>query len=172
MMMDQPLSLAARLQDIAQKSGSNAFWLAMYVLQFASWYYAREEQLSPGGAAGRESGALAHIERAPRAPPRQALEFTTLRAPPGLLDVEGGAGKTPTGKDGKTQSEKLKLVPLLADRRLCSYCGRVVQHPAQSTGGYVFCYLCLVEHVRENGRYCPVSGLPQSMAEIRRLHTG
>lgn len=40
----------ARLQALAQKAGASAFWMAMYLLQFASWYYAREEQLT--GQAG------------------------------------------------------------------------------------------------------------------------
>lgn len=52
---------------------------------------------------------------------------------------------------------------------LCPICRGVWRYPSVSTGGFVFCYSCLVDAVGNGGR-CPVSGLPCGMENIIRLH--
>lgn len=64
-----------------------------------------------------------------------------------------------------------KLVLLPQDRSLCGICLRVRRNPAASTAGYVFCYPCLVRHVRSYGA-CPATGVPMAPGEERRIRDG
>ena len=55
---------------LLQRAGAGGFWAAMYLLQFASWYYSRESELrgvDGHAAAGAGTGTV------PRAPPRRDL---------------------------------------------------------------------------------------------------
>ena len=94
------------------------------------------------------------------------------------------------------QSSGVVLVDPLEDKRLCPLCGKERVSPCVSTGGYVFCYLCLLGHltsrpwqsptadasataagaasVSNSGdellSYCPVSGVPCRVSEMIRLY--
>lgn len=51
----------------------------------------------------------------------------------------------------------------------CPLCGRKRTNPAVlAPSGFAFCYPCIVKYVREYSR-CPVTGLPASEVQIRRL---
>lgn len=54
------------------------------------------------------------------------------------------------------------------DVSLCPLCSKKRTNPCASTGGYVFCYLCILPHVREQGK-CPVTALPCRELDIVRL---
>ena len=62
------------------------------------------------------------------------------------------------------------LTPLRQDIRMgaCSLCRRPRRNPAATPSGIVYCYACIVPYVRQNGRD-PISGIPCSESEIRRL---
>jgi len=51
----------------------------------------------------------------------------------------------------------------------CPLCGRARTNAAVlAASGFAFCYPCIVHYVREHGR-CPVTGLPATEPQIRRL---
>lgn len=60
---------------------------------------------------------------------------------------------------------------LVPSAGLCPSCRKDPSHPSVSSGGFVFCYNCLAQHVRDSGR-CPVSGVPCRMDQIVRLYIG
>ena len=95
------------------------------------------------------------------------------------------------------QSSGVVLVDPLEDKRLCPLCGKERVSPCVSTGGYVFCYLCLLDHLtlrpwlpstagadivaaRDSNSgdavegellsYCPVSGVPCRVSDMIRLY--
>ena len=95
------------------------------------------------------------------------------------------------------QSSGVVLVDPLEDRRLCPLCGKERVSPCVSTGGYVFCYLCLLSHLTSRPwqpstagaragvasvsysggagegellSYCPVSGVPCRVSDMIRLY--
>lgn len=58
---------------------------------------------------------------------------------------------------------------LLADSQLCPLCRGARRNPAVAlTSGIVYCYKCLLEHVREHGE-CPVSRRPLQARQIVRV---
>lgn len=59
------------------------------------------------------------------------------------------------------------VIPL-QDRRLCSLCGKIRTNPCAASSGYVFCYLCILNHVRDHG-VCPVTHLPCLEKDLVRL---
>ena len=61
------------------------------------------------------------------------------------------------------------------DETLCPLCRQPRQHPCASTGGFVFCYACIMEHLRggDDGPpapFCPVTGLPCSERDLFRIY--
>ena len=56
------------------------------------------------------------------------------------------------------------------DHTLCPICGQKRVNACASTGGYVFCYLCLLEYIREHGNTCPVTALACAEKDIIRLY--
>jgi len=51
----------------------------------------------------------------------------------------------------------------------CPICKEPRINPTASTSGYVFCYKCLVSHIRHKGDYCPVTGMPCRENKVVRL---
>ncbi|KAL3808074.1 hypothetical protein ACHAXA_006627 [Cyclostephanos tholiformis] len=46
------------------------------------------------------------------------------------------------------------------DKWSCPICQEPRINPTASTSGYVYCYKCLVSHIRNVGDYCPMTGTP------------
>lgn len=55
------------------------------------------------------------------------------------------------------------------DRWSCPICKQPRINPTASTSGYVFCYKCLVSHLRQKGEYCPVTGMACWESKVVRL---
>lgn len=54
------------------------------------------------------------------------------------------------------------------DYSLCPLCSQKRINPVATTSGFVFCYRCLVKHIREKGSFCPLTKIPiQEGQEIR-----
>lgn len=140
----KPLSERVRAL-LAEQLGPGLFWAGIYALQLAQWYTGDETQ-----AALEDK----NINKIPAAP----LE-RVLAAP--FVPRRGVTASTDPHNSFKT-------VPVLQDKSLCGVCRRSRRNPAQSTGGFVFCYACLADWVREHKR-CPVSGLPMRIEQVRRL---
>lgn len=68
---------------------------------------------------------------------------------------------------GKVGAKAIYLLP--QDRRICAVCMQPRRNPAAASSGYVFCYPCLMHHVREHGR-CPVTGMRCSPDSVRRIY--
>ncbi|KAJ1421929.1 Pex12 amino terminal region-domain-containing protein [Ochromonadaceae sp. CCMP2298] len=60
---------------------------------------------------------------------------------------------------------------VVPDPSLCALCRQPRANPTASTGGYVFCFMCLLPFVREHGR-CPVTRVPCNERDIIRLYEG
>ena len=58
---------------------------------------------------------------------------------------------------------------LPTDTASCPICHRSRVNPAASTSGYVFCYRCLVMHLRSNGERCPLTGMHCPESRVIRL---
>jgi len=58
---------------------------------------------------------------------------------------------------------------LPTDTVCCPMCHRPRVNPAASTSGYVFCYRCLVMHLRSNGERCPLTGMHCPESRVIRL---
>jgi hypothetical protein len=71
--------------------------------------------------------------------------------------------------DGTGSAQVPGTVPMLADKTLCALCRRKRVDPCATTGGYVFCYLCILAHVRQYAR-CPITALPCSELDIVKLY--
>jgi peroxin-12 len=56
------------------------------------------------------------------------------------------------------------------DYRLCPICHETRINPAASSSGFVFCFKCLVVHIRTYGPKCPVTGLACQESQIVRLY--
>ena len=69
--------------------------------------------------------------------------------------------------------QPLPLTPqgvlLVKDPNLCPLCGQIRKLPATSSSGYAFCYACISQYVTEHGT-CPVTGIPCSLAQVRRIY--
>ena len=55
------------------------------------------------------------------------------------------------------------------DKWSCPICHESRINPTASTSGYVFCYRCLIMHLRQKGEYCPVTGMPCKESMVVRL---
>lgn len=132
-----------QLLGAASAAGTGALWGGVYLMQFAQWWFQREHLLQP---------------YRPKAVPPAPLEREAYRD--AGLSGAGGVG-----------AQKGALVLLPEDRAVCPLCHGPRRNPAASCSGYVFCYACLVQHVRQHGA-CPVSGLPMDQARVRRVRDG
>ena len=55
------------------------------------------------------------------------------------------------------------------DKWSCPICKEPRINPTASTSGYVFCYKCIVLHLRQKGNYCPMTGMPCWENKVVRL---
>lgn len=55
------------------------------------------------------------------------------------------------------------------DKWSCPICNEPRINPTSSTSGYVFCYRCLIMHLRQNGEHCPVTGMLCKESKVIRL---
>ena len=55
------------------------------------------------------------------------------------------------------------------DKWSCPICKEPRINPTASTSGYVYCYKCLVSHIRNVGEYCPMTGMPCWEDRVVRL---
>lgn len=133
-----------RLQDLASSLGSGSLWAALYLMQFAQWWYQRESLLQP------------YQPRKVPPPPPQGSPYTSA----------DHLVKTSQNSPGG-----LELVLLPQDRRICPLCHRIRRNPALSSSGYAFCFTCLMPHVEKCG-YCPITGQRTSVEQIRRIRDG
>uniref|UniRef100_A0A7S0E525 Peroxisome assembly protein 12 n=1 Tax=Hanusia phi TaxID=3032 RepID=A0A7S0E525_9CRYP len=58
---------------------------------------------------------------------------------------------------------------LVSSREHCTICNQVRKNPAAATSGYVFCYPCIFKYAEEHS-CCPITRLPCSVQDIRRLY--
>jgi len=56
------------------------------------------------------------------------------------------------------------------DQWACPLCNEPRINPTASTSGFVFCYKCLIMHVRQNDESCPVTGIPCKESQVTRLY--
>ena len=54
------------------------------------------------------------------------------------------------------------------DKRLCPICRKIIRLPSTSTGGYVFCYHCLLAALRQEP-VCPISGKKCKENDVIRM---
>jgi peroxin-12 len=52
----------------------------------------------------------------------------------------------------------------------CPICNEPRINPTASTSGYVFCFRCLIMHLRQKGEYCPVTGMLCKESMVIRLY--
>jgi peroxin-12 len=71
-----------------------------------------------------------------------------------------------TGEDGDNNSAKRSL--LNPNERLCPLCHDSIVNPTAASSGYVFCYRCIILHVREHG-CCPLTNVVCRENELVRL---
>jgi hypothetical protein len=55
------------------------------------------------------------------------------------------------------------------DKWSCPICKETRINPTAATSGYVYCYKCIVSHIRNVGEYCPMTGMPCSERRVMRL---
>ncbi|KAK1740597.1 peroxisome assembly protein 12 [Skeletonema marinoi] len=55
------------------------------------------------------------------------------------------------------------------DKWSCPICHEPRINPTASTSGYVFCYRCLIMHLRQKGEHCPVTGVFCNESMVIRL---
>ena len=53
---------------------------------------------------------------------------------------------------------------------ICTLCNEPRIHPTASTGGYVFCFKCILDFLRKNGDVCPLSRKPCPESSLVRLY--
>ncbi len=56
------------------------------------------------------------------------------------------------------------------DKWSCPICHEPRINPTASTSGYVFCYRCLIMHLRQEGQHCPVTGMFCKESMVIRLY--
>lgn len=57
-----------------------------------------------------------------------------------------------------------------SDYSLCPICSQKRVNPVAATSGFVFCYRCLVKHIREKGSFCPLTKIPIKEGQEIRLY--
>jgi hypothetical protein len=55
------------------------------------------------------------------------------------------------------------------DKWSCPICKETRINPTAATSGYVYCYRCIVSHIRNVGEYCPMTGMPCLERRVVRL---
>jgi len=55
------------------------------------------------------------------------------------------------------------------DKWSCPICKETRINPTAATSGYVYCYKCIVSHIRNVGEYCPLTGMPCPERRVVRL---
>ena len=61
------------------------------------------------------------------------------------------------------------IVPPKDDPTICPLCRQIRQAPAASTGGYVYCFTCLINAL-EAREVCPVTGIPCRVTDVIRIY--
>ena len=83
--------------------------------------------------------------------------LTLMQCPLFETEHRTTTGTTTVSGDGRI------IVGLPISKDLCPLCRRKRLHPvAISSSGYVYCFHCIVTHIRTHGKYCPLTGLPCS----------
>lgn len=87
-----------------------------------------------------------------------------------VQDGDGGGGSSNNRSIPPEPPLKRDKTPVLQDPRLCFLCKRSWRHrnPAQSIGGYIFCYSCLSQHLSEH-ETCPISNQKMLPKQIRTI---
>ena len=100
-------------------------------------------------------------------------------------DEDESASQRPEGETNEGESRKRSQLPIPPppmppnvldeddqniDKWSCPICKEPRINPTASTSGYVFCYKCLVSHLRQQGDYCPVTGIPCWENKVVRLY--
>jgi len=60
-------------------------------------------------------------------------------------------------------------IPLLRDKSLCPICHQQRRTPTIAPSGYVFCYSCITNYIREHN-CCPVTLLPCKEENLRKIY--
>ena len=97
---------------------------------------------------------------------RQGDEILPPPQPP-ALPAAGDSGQMQSLPS--SPSSRPVIVSLPKDKSLCPLCLKPRVNAAVSSGGYVFCYPCLFEHVNEASPTCPITNIPCSVEQIRRV---
>jgi len=56
------------------------------------------------------------------------------------------------------------------DPTLCPLCEEERINPVASTSGYVYCYKCIIMSIRNNGKKCPITGMPCTESQLVRIY--
>lgn len=56
------------------------------------------------------------------------------------------------------------------DPSLCPLCEEERINPVASTSGYVYCYKCIIMSIRNNGKKCPITGMPCTESQLVRIY--
>jgi len=125
--------------------------VAILSVRGVQWLMQRQDALASTGRRARVAAAASGS-----APGPPALEVPS--PPPRPPIRSGGAGAVSAPADGT-----------------CPLCRSAQRSPAVSTGGYVFCYNCLVQSIRAEVKHgqcpvCPVTGIPCTEEDIILVH--
>ncbi|CAD7943959.1 unnamed protein product [Amoebophrya sp. A25] len=147
-----PSSFSSLLSQSFSAVPQAMFWVSIYGLQLAHWYQSRQQEFAEEQAGELRGGGRGG----------------------GAGGVGGSSGLT--GNE-KVSQEELPLapqpprkhkIPLYQSTTLCNLCGEPRKNPAQSVGGYVFCFACLANHVRDKG-CCPITGWKMEVRDVRKV---
>lgn len=83
-----------------------------------------------------------------------------------------------SGTVPNSNSSKIPPPPLQHDfnithgipSHLCPLCYRQRLNPVTSIYGHVYCYRCIIMHIRENGEVCPLTGLLCEESQLYRIY--
>ena len=95
--------------------------------------------------------------------------------------IVGDEDETSTSNEQNNGSKVLTPIPPppyptacrgeeVANNWACPICKGARINPTASRSGYVFCYRCLILHLRQEGEYCPVTHMPCSEQDVVRLY--
>ena len=83
-------------------------------------------------------------------------------------EEDGGRGVAPPPQTLVEKLPRFEQSRVLANKGVCLICMGQRVNPTAATSGFVFCYRCILLHVRAEGK-CPVSGVKCKEEEITRL---
>jgi hypothetical protein len=63
------------------------------------------------------------------------------------------------------------VVPL-RDKSLCPLCAQKRKNPCATSSGYVFCYECILSHLRDQRQNCPITGIPCREEDLIIVYDG